>query len=47
MSVDGLQKCRQAKKELDIIVKNGYSLATSVTPLATLIVLEKIQRDLN
>lgn len=47
MSVDGLQKCREAKKELDIIVKNGYSLATSVTPLATLIVLEKIQRDLN
>lgn len=46
VNVEAIQKCKVAAKELDLVVRQGYSLVTSVTPLSTLITLDKIQRDL-
>jgi hypothetical protein len=45
MSLDGVARCRVAARELKLI-SAGYSLVTDVTPLSTIIVFEKINRDL-
>ncbi|WMS94928.1 hypothetical protein RB215_02305 [Pseudoalteromonas sp. HL-AS2] len=45
-SLDTLLRCRVATRELKLIAGKGYSLVTEVTPLATIIVLNKIKKDL-
>ena len=39
-------RCRVAAREANIIVNKGYSLLTDVTPLSSIIVLNKIKRDM-
>jgi hypothetical protein len=39
-------QCRVAARERKLVIGDGYSLAADVTPLSTIIVLEKISRDL-
>lgn len=39
-------RCRIASRELDLILKNGYSLDNNETPMSSIIVLNKVKSDL-
>jgi hypothetical protein len=45
-SLEAPLRCRVAARELNLIVGGGYSLVTDVTPLSSIIVLNKIKKDL-
>lgn len=42
---ESLQRCHLAAREFVLIVHDGYSLVTDITPLSSIIVLEKMKRD--
>jgi hypothetical protein len=44
--LEAFAECSVAARELKLVVGEGYSLVVGVTPLSTIIVLEKIGRDL-
>ena len=45
-SIDPLLRCHVAKRELTLVKERGYSLVTDVTPLSSIIVLNKMKDDL-
>lgn len=45
-SQDAALRCRVAARELRLVDGGGYSLVTDVTPLSSIIVLNKIKKDL-
>lgn len=45
-SLEALLRCRVAVRELNLVIRGGYSLVTDVTPLSSIIVLNKIKEDL-
>lgn len=44
--LEAFAQCRVAARELKLVVQGGYSLVVEVTPLSTIIVLEKLKHDL-
>ncbi|MFK5948912.1 MAG: hypothetical protein QM500_09120 [Methylococcales bacterium] len=44
--MEDILKCNIAKQELNMVVNTGYSMVTNVTPLSSVIVLEKIRDEL-
>lgn len=45
-SLEAPLRCRVAARELNLVIGGGYSLVTDVTPLSSIIVLNKIKKDL-
>jgi hypothetical protein len=45
-SLEAPLRCRVAARELNLVIRGGYSLVTDVTPLSSIIVLNKIKEDL-
>ena len=45
-SLEAPLRCRVAARELNLVIGRGYSLVTDVTPLSSIIVLNKIKKDL-
>jgi hypothetical protein len=45
-SLEAPLRCRIAARELNLVIRGGYSLVTDVTPLSSIIVLTKIKKDL-
>ncbi len=45
-SLETILRCRVASRELNLVIRDGYSLVTDVTPLSSIIVLNKIKNDL-
>ncbi len=45
-SLEAPLRCRVAARELKLVIEGGYSLVTDVTPLSSIIVLNKIKKDL-
>lgn len=45
-SIEAHLRCRVAARELNLVIGGGYSLVTDVTPLSSIIALNKIKKDL-
>jgi hypothetical protein len=45
-SLEAPLRCRVAFRELNLVIGRGYSLVTDVTPLSSIIVINKIKKDL-
>lgn len=45
-SLEAPLRCSVAARELNLVIGGGYSLVTDVTPLSSIIVLNKIKKDL-